>query len=332
MKRLEAGSFYSYLSEGCRLCRIGAKMVLFITGICRNSCFYCPISEERKGKDVTFANEREVRSVEDAVEEANAMSAEGIAITGGEPLLKVDRVVEFLNVFKDLHVHLYTSLPVKENVLKRLKHLDEIRFHPPELKNVKAYEDSIKIAKKLGMEVGFEIPSVGYSEEVVKVVNDNDIFLNLNELEFSSTNYDNLISRGFKPNEHYGCSNCEEIVKAYAKKVRNFHYCSARFKDRVQLRRRLYRMAKNLPDFYIITREGTVLCGYVEGDVEKIIEFLESKGLKMGEDFVVVDEGVETSVDFVEMYADSLKEMGTNVFIIERYPTYRRIVVEVNPL
>ncbi len=331
-RRIEAGSFYSYLSEGCRICRRGAKMVIFITGICHNDCFYCPISEDRKGRDVVFANEREVKSMEDAIDEANAMSAEGIAITGGEPLLKLDRVIEFLKTFKDLHSHLYTSIPASYKVLSRLKHLDEVRFHPPELKNVKAYEEPIRVAKRMGMDVGFEIPSIAVSEEIVEIANKHDVFLNLNELEFSSTNYENLVKRGFKPNDHYGCSNCDEIVRVYAERVKKFHYCSARFKDRAQLRRRLIRMAKNLPDFYIVTREGTVICGYVEGDVERIKRYLDSKGLKANVDYVVVEGGIETSVEFVERHLDELKRLGTNVFIIERYPTFKRIVVEVNPL
>jgi len=328
-KRIEAGSFYSYLSEGCKICRRGAKMVLFITGICKNSCFYCPISDERRGKDLVFANEREVKSLKDAVDEAEAMSAEGIAITGGEPLLKLNRVIEFLKVFKDLHSHLYTSIPASYNILSKLKYLDEIRFHPPELKNIKIYEEPIKVAKKMGMEVGFEIPSIAINEEIVDVVNKYDLFLNLNELEFSSTNYYKLVERGFKPNDHYGCSNCDEIVKAYAERVNKFHYCSARFKDRVQLRRRLIRMAKKLPDFYLITREGTIVCGYIEGDIEKIRRYLELNGLR---NYVVVEGGIEVSVDFIEKHLENLKKIGKNVFIIERYPTSKRIVVEVNPL
>lgn len=327
-KRIEAGSFYSYLSEGCKLCRRGAKLVLFITGLCQNRCFYCPISEEKKGKDVVFANEREVKSVEDVVEEANAMSAEGIAITGGEPLLRIDRVVEFLQLFKELHSHLYTAIPAKESVLKKLKHLDEIRFHPPELKNVKAFEESIKIAKRLGMEVGVEIPSIAFSKEIVELVNRYDIFLNLNELEFSSTNYNELVKRGFKPNDHYGCSNCDDIVKAYADAVNKFHYCSARFKDKAQFRRRLIRMAKNLPEFYEITRDGTVICGFISGNLKKAEELLKS----MGQDYVMVDEGIETSAEFVERWAELLKKKGLNVFIIERYPTSKRIIVESIPL
>ncbi len=306
-------------------------MVVFVTGLCKNNCFYCPISDEKRGKDVTFANEREIKNLEDAIEEANAMSAEGVALTGGEPLLKLDRVVEILRLFKDLHSHLYTSIPVKESVLRKLKYLNEIRFHPPELKKIEAYEEPVRIAKRLGIEVGFEIPSISYNESLIEIVNKYDVFLNLNELEFSPTNHRNLIERGFKPDQ-YGCSNCHEIVRAYANVVNKFHYCSARFKDRAQLRRRLIRMAKNLPEFYLITRDGTVLCGYIEGDLNLIERFLKSKGLKRDLDYVLVDGGIETSIEFVEDCADELKMLGTNVFIIERYPTSKRIVVEVNPI
>lgn len=334
-KRIEAGSYYSYLSEGCRLCRRGAKLVLFVTGLCPHKCYYCPISEEKKGREVVFANEREVKSIEDVKAEIELMDALGVAITGGEPLVKLDRVVEFLKLFKDLdlHTHLYTSIPADKSVLEKLARagLNEIRFHPIDLKNVKSFEESVRFSKSLGLEVGIEIPALRFSRELAEFVNKHDIFLNLNELEFSSTNYDELVKRGYEPNEHYGAKGCDEIARQYAEIVEKFHYCTARFKDKAQMRRRFIRMAMNHPPLYEVTREGTLICGFIEGDKEKI-EKAKQLLISKGQDFVEVEGGIETSAEFVEKWGQTLKAEGLKVSIIERYPTSKRIIVEVIPL
>ncbi|MEM4155725.1 MAG: radical SAM protein [Archaeoglobaceae archaeon] len=326
MKRIEAGSYYSYLPEGCKLCRRGAKLVLFITGMCRNSCFYCPISRERFGKDVIFANEREVKSFDDFIAEVELMSAEGVAITGGEPLLKLERVLEFTKLSNrlGLHIHLYTSIPAKEEVLKKLK-VDEIRFHPPELKNPELYEDSIKFAKKIGIEAGFEIPAIKFEPKIVEIANRNDAFLNLNQLEASETNWSRLEERGFKIEDYY--VNCPEIVKNF-EKANKFHYCSARFKDRAQFRRRLIRMAMNHPDFYLVTRDGTLLCCRIEGELDKAKKLLKNSGF----DFSVFEDCIETSVELAEN--EKLREVliseGCKVYLVERYPTVKRTLIEVS--
>ena len=327
MKRIEGGSYYTYLTEGCRLCRRGAKLVLFVTGLCKEKCYYCPISEEKKGKDVIFANEREVKDINDVVNEALSMDAEGVAITGGEPLLKLERVLEFVEMFSkaDMHVHLYTSVKAKENVLKKLaeKGLHEIRFHPPELKGVKEYEEPLKKAMKFGIEAGFEIPAVEYKKGIVEIVNRNDAFLNVNELEFSSTNFSNLIKRGWEVGEGYEAKGSKAIADKYAEKVRKFHFCSVKFKDIAQLRRRLIRMAFNMPEFYKVTKEGTVICGLIEGNKELIRKILIQEGIEFQE----VEEGFEVSTEVAESLKDRFR-----VWIIERYPTSNRIIVEKIPL
>ncbi len=35
-------------------------MVLFVTGRCNTGCYYCPVSFEKKGRDVIYANELKV--------------------------------------------------------------------------------------------------------------------------------------------------------------------------------------------------------------------------------------------------------------------------------
>jgi hypothetical protein len=330
VKRIEAGSCYRYLTEGCRVCRQGAKLVLFVTGECMHSCYYCPISDERKGKDIIYANERLVRSTRDVVEEIELMDARGASITGGEPLMKLERVIEFIKLFKalDLHVHLYTSVVAKENVIGKLYEcgLDEIRFHPINLK-AKPFEEPLIASKKLGIEAGFEIPSLKFSKEIVEILNRHDAFLNLNELEFSSTNHSKLIEMGYEVGEFYGAKGSDKIAKMYAKAVNKFHYCTASFKDGVQLRRRFIRMAFNHPEFYEITSDGTIRCGFIEGDGLAL-----EKAKVLLDEYVEVEGGIETSISFIKKWGEHLKAEGLKVTIIERYPTSKRIVVEVTPL
>ncbi|MFP3945351.1 MAG: radical SAM protein [Archaeoglobaceae archaeon] len=331
MKKIEGGSYYNYLSEGCRLCTKGSKLVFFITGECLHSCYYCPISEEKRGNDVVFANEREVNSFQDVKQELELMDAEGVAITGGEPLLKPERLLDYLKLFKDLdlHIHLYTTIIPETRFLQSLsEYLDEIRFHPISLKRPQKYVKSIDTAKKLDMEVGIEIPALKFSQDIVDVVNQQDIFLNVNELEFSSTNYDNLVGKGFSVGESYGDTKSEEVAHLYSESVNKFHYCTSRFKDSVQLRRRLTRMAQNHPKFYQTTEEGTIICGLIEGNLEEAKKILR----QTGEDYEEIENNLEVSVEFIEEKGESLKGMGFNISVIERYPTWKRIVVEKQPL
>ena len=327
MRRIEAGSYYSYLPEGCKLCRKGAKLVLFVTGLCNNRCFYCPVSQAKFGKDVTYANEREVKSIRDFFEEAEMMEAEGVAITGGEPLLKLERVAKFVDIAKkfDMHIHLYTSLPAGEEKLKKLSGVDEIRFHPPELRNPDAYIEPIKAAKKLGIDAGFEIPAIRFERRIVEIANELDAFLNVNQLEVSERNWENIVGKGYKVKDYYVEN--QEVVRAY-EEAEKFHYCSARFKDVAQFRRRLIRMAMNHPDFYAITRDGTVICCRIEGDLDLAERVLN----KWRVEYVRFDDCIETSPEIDIVIREALKSEGLKLSLVERYPTSNRIVIEVTEI
>src|SRR2546428_8941847 len=73
------------LPTGCGQCGKGAKLVLFVTGLCGYHCVYCPVSDEKMDRDVVYADEKRVTSDEDLLEEARAIRAEGVGITGGGP-------------------------------------------------------------------------------------------------------------------------------------------------------------------------------------------------------------------------------------------------------
>jgi len=196
---IEQTGYYSLkmgsLCKGCQQCVKGRKLVLFITGLCPRDCFYCPLSEKRAKKDKIWANEKEITKPAEAIEEAKLCSAHGAGITGGDPLMRLDRTITYIKALKKyfgptFHIHLYTSLIlVDEKKLEKLfkSGLDEIRFHPDFLKE-KEWEKII-LAKKFPWKVGVEIPAIPQFEEETKrllAFLDNRIdFVNINELEFA---------------------------------------------------------------------------------------------------------------------------------------------------
>src|SRR4030042_201161 len=202
--RMPKGSAHAgRLPKGCVLCEKGAKMVLLVTGKCARRCCYCPLSSEKRGKDVFFANERRVEDIDDILDEARLIDALGTGITGGDPLMVVDRTVESIRLLKKRfgkghHIHLYTSTTRPESIRKVAKAgLDEIRFHPPvslwkEL-GQSDYAKAVALSKKLGMKAGLELPVLpDRAEELVAAIAFAESagldFVHLNELAFSETN------------------------------------------------------------------------------------------------------------------------------------------------
>jgi len=346
----QTGSFCSYLSEGCRFCQQGAKMVLFVTGLCPKSCFYCPLSDERRGKDLVFANERPVKSDEDLLKEAGLMDALGTGITGGEPLLKVERVLYYIRLLKSSfgnghHIHLYTSTAPDRETLEKLAEagLDEIRFHPPqavwgELRH-SPYADALLNAKALGMETGIEIPSLEGAEKVAAFTEETGIFLNLNELEFSDNNSNALLKNGFSLESDTSCAAAgshKHAEKAF-QACKRVHFCSSTYKDAVQLRKRFQRIAKNTArEFDEITEDGTLIYGVINGGNQKLAEEI-LREIEVPDELFEVKEGkIEIAWWVLEDLKDGLKEelgpLGTGIFIIERHPFEDGLLVELIPL
>ena len=341
METDNSGSFFNFLPEGCRLCYKGAKMVLFVTGICGKNCFYCPVSNERREKDVIFANENRVQKDEDLIDAVVSMDALGTGITGGEPLLRLDRVIHYIKFLKNRfgkshHIHLYTALSPNRGIIESLKKagLDEIRFHPPPhlWANLgkSYYMDSITWAHDLGISVGIEIPSIASDlSDILALLEKVDGFLNLNELEFSETNMEELKKRGYIPVSDISSAaqGSKEVAEALIGK--KIHFCSSGFKDAVQLRERFKRVAKNVArDFDEVTEDGTLVYGIIEGASPDIL-----KDAGVTDDmYAVMDGTIETTWWIASDLADDLKKIGRSAWVIERYPMKNGMIVERTPL
>ncbi|WP_440956287.1 radical SAM protein [Methanosarcina sp. Mfa9] len=351
----ETGSFYNYLPEGCQFCQQGAKLVLFVTGLCPKSCFYCPLSDERRGKDLVFANERPVINDADLLEEAKLMDALGAGITGGEPLLKIDRVLHYISLLKssfgkEHHIHLYTAMAPDRETLEKLAKagLDEIRFHPPQeiwdKLEQSPYSKAVKNAKDLEILAGIEIPALEGAEKVAAFAEKEGIFLNMNELEFSENNSEALLGRGFvlESDTSNAVAGSLEHAKTALSACKKAHFCSSSYKDAVQLRKRLQRIAKNTArEFDEVTEDGTLMYGVIEGEtllaremVEKLLQELEVPK----ELFETKENSIEIAWWVLEELNEVIKEkleafkVRARLFVIERYPLEDGMVVELIPL
>ena len=273
------------LPKGCQYCVQGQKLVLFVTGICPRNCAFCPVSDQKYQQDVSYANERKVFSFQDVLAEAKLMDAKGAGITGGDPLAKLERTLEYIKSLKkefgsEFHIHLYTSLNlVTEKTLQQLFQagLDEIRFHL-DLDDQKLW-DKLKLALNYIWDVGVEVPSIPSKKEELKTLIDfiektnnqtetNQIkFLNLNELETADTEHYKLnletkdqLSYAIKGSLELGL---ELLNYVQAKNLSlNVHLCTAKLKDKIQLSERIKREAKGTKhSFDFVDQEGMLTRG-----------------------------------------------------------------------
>jgi pyruvate formate-lyase activating enzyme-like uncharacterized protein len=229
---------------GCEQCLKGAKLVIFATGKCINPLCrsYCPISAERRDKDIVYANERKLgkwnskSGLKTVIKEAENAGSEGASFTGGNPLLVVDRVIEAAKNLKKhfgttFHLHLYAPV----NHLKN-RWLDKLCLV-------------------------IETP-----------------FLNINQLESSESNYRFLLKSGFdhEKNSLVAIAGSSKTASAVVSWVSNnleqttAHYCPSSAKDSVQLPARLLRYAHNMAQPFDIIREegphrGLLIRGAIRG-------------------------------------------------------------------
>jgi pyruvate formate-lyase activating enzyme-like uncharacterized protein len=322
-------------ATGCSFCHEGSKMVLFITGVCRRNCWYCPLSQERKGHDHTYANEKRISSTEEAIVVAQQMSALGTGITGGEPLDRLDRVVDYARALKKAfgkqhHIHLYTACAPTDEILRKLVGLiDEIRMHPPvecwDLLQETDFIIAVRHAREMGFETGLEVPAlpeIGFLEAALPELD----FLNINELEWGETNAQEMRSRNLHPEDsvHNAVAGSQDWAFTISRHEKVW-FCSSLFKDSVQLRKRLLRVAKNTArPFDEVTEDGTVVYGLVE-DVRIIPPVLQDYGEDM---YIIQDGAIETAWWILLNEKDRI---GGKKSVVERYPD-RGIVVEVTPL
>ncbi len=328
------------LSKGCEQCANGGKMVLFVYGYCdQRDCFYCPLGENRKNVTEVYANERQVESDEDIIEEAYRMDALGTSITGGEPQEVLNRTCRYISMLKDEfgeehHTHLYTGITGGRENMRALAEagLDEIRFHPPfeqwgDLHGTE-WEDILYIAREEGLTPAFEIPGIRAEEEFLEFLDEGAAeFCNINEFEMSQGNFRRMQQEGYELKDGHmsAVEGSHEILETMGDHPK-VYFCTSVFKDAAQHRNRLKRTAYNIRrPFDEVTDDGTLVYGKTWTDPDQF------ERLGVPEEFYV------EKTDHIELAWWLLEEMLEEGDlergeIVEQYPTVEGTVVERTPL
>ena len=333
-------------------------MVLFVTGVCRFRCFYCPVSPTRNQIDVVYANERRVTCDADVLDEARAIGAGGTGITGGDPLGVVDRVEHYVRLLKrefgpDHNIHLYTHEPNPEKLARLAESgLDEFRLHIPHYlwgplaASGGAYRAVLEQAPEWGIRRGVEIPVLPDKESelrrLLRTLERIGVdFVNLNELEFSETNEENLSDRGYRtdPRNGWGVRGSRAVAERLVRDLRlsiPVHYCSSRFKDGVQLRQRLLRRAdRTAPTFARRTPDGTIVLGIVEPEGRQDLARWAARiarTTRSGPEDYRLDLGRRRVELAPERLRRAARRLSDPAFEVEVYPTADALEVERAPL
>jgi hypothetical protein len=258
------------------------------------------------------------------------------------------------------HLHMYTSIPFRPEVASEFADagLDEIRFHLLGLDSER-YRLTISACAEAGILTGVEIPcEPDKRDELLALLDDLrtfDIsFLNVNELEITVGNHDNMELRGFNLSTEITAGAAGSNELAYEMKSRvmaaerglpdhsdgitrepyGFHlkFCTSVFKDAGQLRRRFLRRGESvIAPHEVLTEDGTLIFGAIDADSDSkddwMDELVDETGLPRR--FLLWDEQNERIEMPLVVAEDIAGEIEDPVFMVEVLPTHERLEVTV---
>ncbi len=275
------------LSPGCRLCGEGAWSCLFINGVCNGHCFYCPT--EQKSRDVPMTSTVSFPEPREYIAYLEKFGFRGMSISGGEPLLTLDRTLAFVTKVRrhfgaSLYIWLYTNglLTNRENLgLLREAGVDEVRF------NIGAgnyHLEPVREAVGIIPVVTVEIPAVPEKEDlleekILEMARSGVNHLNLHQIRCTPYNGKHLLARNYTLLHGPRVAVLESELTALRllarlrEKGNDFpvNYCSSIYRSRFQTagaRRRNARLIRK--PWEDITEAGLIRSLSVEGSPEYI--------------------------------------------------------------
>ena len=244
------------LPPGCVPCLEGMGTNLYVTGLCTRDCFFCFNSKPRKDETVVHGI-----PIDDPSEAARIVARFGlrsVGLSGGEPLLRPERVLALLAVLKAMpdppRVDLYTNGDLATvGLLARLRRagLDSIRFDLA----ARDYDlGPVRRAMRIFDEVAVEIPVVPeHRERLEGMVLELDAlgvpFLNIHELFLCAENNERVTAGGqvalrdgsrhllWRPTAASGLAALDLLLFALERaQALSVYYCSCGTQERIAAR------------------------------------------------------------------------------------------------
>ncbi|MCY3412982.1 MAG: 4Fe-4S cluster-binding domain-containing protein [Candidatus Heimdallarchaeota archaeon] len=350
------------LPEGCKRCIAGEKIVLYVTGSCSVGCEYCPIPDEKQHRDDQFVNERKIDKIDTVFDESKVCQATGSGITGGDPMEVPERTLEYIRSIRkeygpDYHLHLYTSGKFfidREDLIDELFEagLDELRFHPRNLKTKPVWYIAQRAKERFqAKSIGFEVPVISGREDdleaLILFADETGLdFVNLNEYEFTESNFNKLSQRGFVSvlvnSAIQGSKETAiEVINRIKDRTRiTIHFCTSGSKDSIQLKQRFIKRAHSVKrEFDAVNDEGLLEYGrmvaHSKEEYDVLLELMDE--FEVEEDYrqdFPDDFSIETADYVVASIIDELREVlpDLQAELVSRYPVEDGPIITVDPL
>jgi pyruvate formate-lyase activating enzyme-like uncharacterized protein len=275
------------------------------------------------------------------------MNATGTGITGGDPMLDLEKTLEAVRQLKaafgsEHHIHVYTSIPFDPLRAKDFGEagLDEIRFHLLSGTTDK-YRATMEACSQHDITVGVELPCEPDNEEGLFALLDEletvpVEFLNLNELEITVGNQENMDVRGF--NLSGGITAAAEgsaelalrLKEAAQNKSYHLKFCTAKYKDAGQLRNRFKRRGQaTLRPYEVLSDDDTILFGAIPAQLQDANDDISELKQELGiADGWIRYDGATQRIELPLTLAEELAEvLEVPVMLVEVHPTHERLEV-----
>lgn len=195
------------LSPGCLTCAAGTWSCLFVNRVCNAPCFYCPIDKRIKGDEPPNAAGLVFENPTAYVEYLERFGYTGVGISGGEPLLALSKVLDFVRAIrarfgKDIYVWMYSNgILANAARLDALAEagIDEIRF---DLSANDYHLAAVELAAGRIPCVTVEIPMIPEDEDrLIALLPELErlgvAHLNLHPLTANDVSYDRFVGRPY---------------------------------------------------------------------------------------------------------------------------------------